>query len=55
VLGYLLISVGAALWLAALVSVLRDRGSTRRRRLFTVAVLAACVPAAILYWVYSTP
>jgi uncharacterized membrane protein YeaQ/YmgE (transglycosylase-associated protein family) len=53
VLGYLLIGVGGALWLAAVISVLRDQRTTRRRRFLTAAILAACVPAAILYWLFS--
>jgi hypothetical protein len=55
VLGYLLIGLGGALWLAAVVSVARDRRSTRRRRLLTAVILAACVPVAVLYWLLSAP
>jgi hypothetical protein len=41
------------LWLAAAIAVLRDRTSTRRRRMVTAAILVACVPIALAYWFTS--
>ena len=53
-IGYALIGFGGALWLVAIVTVLRDRRSSRARRITSAVVIAACGLAAILYWLRTS-
>lgn len=48
--GYVLLALGAVLWIAAFVGVLRDTRSSRATRIATAVVLVAVIPAGLTIW-----